>query len=403
MDNRTCEESIYLDYAATCPLYPESADAMAPYIQGGPANICVNANPNSLYEAGRKAYSALEDARGRIAEGIGANRPDEVVFTSCATEADNAALIGLASAAIAAPNRSAAAGMPHIITTSIEHDAVLAPARSLEKSGFEVTYLKPDRSGHIPPESLESAMRKETVLVSIQAANSETGAVNPVRELAQVAHSQGALFHTDAVQALGKIDVNMGLWEADAASFSAHKIGGPRGIGALYLKSRTRIVPGMLGGGQERGLRSGTQNVCGAQGFAAALETSLSLLAEEAPRLEALRDSLYSRLLDIPGIKPTVNTAANPEGYLPNIVNVMVGGIESESLVLRLDSLGFQVSGGSACSSHSLEPSHVLTAMGINPDDAYCALRVSMGRYTTASHIEAFAEAMPKVIDWNRR
>ncbi len=392
---------IYLDYAATAPLCEEAACAMAPYQVPGRANLLVAGNANSLHVAGRAAFSALEDARRRICRSLGASRPDEIIFTSGATEADNASIIGLSRAARDARRRKGDSSfIPRVIVSAIEHDAVLAPARTLESEGFDVVYLKPDSAGFITSEALSAVCDENTVLVSIMAANSEVGSIQPVADLARVAHAAGALFHTDATQALGKIPVDMKAWECDAASFSGHKIGAPKGIGALYLKSRTPFDAYLLGGGQEAGRRSGTQNVAGAVGFACALEAAQSMQEAEQVRLLALRDKLYAALTASPEIRATVTVEPGSTNYLPNIVHVLVDGLESETLILRFDMRGFGVSGGSACSSHSLEPSHVLKAIGINPDDAHSALRISMGRYTTEADIDAFIEAVAPVLDW---
>ena len=226
-------------------------------------------------------------------------------------------------------------------------------------------------------------------------ANSEIGSVQPVAELAKIAHRHGALFHTDAVQALGKVPIKLVELDIDAASFSAHKVGGPKGIGALYLRARTPFTAYALGGGQEGGRRSGTQNLCGILGFAAACTAAVELQESEAVRLGALRDRLYAALTQMPGLRPTVDVEAGSEEYLPNIVHFLAKGLESETLILRLDTRGIGVSGGSACSSHSLEPSHVLRAMAIDSDSAHGALRVSMGRYTTEQDVEAFLSALP--------
>lgn len=392
---------VYLDYAATAPLSEEAAAAMAPYQVPGRANLTVGGNANSLHCAGRAAFSALEDARRRISRALGASRPDEIILTSGATEADNAALFGLACAARDARRRSGAGDfMPRVIVSAIEHDAVLAPAKRLAAEGFEVVRLMPDASGFISGDSLAEACDANTVLVSVMAANSEVGSVQPVAELARIAHECGALFHTDATQALGKVAVNVVDWGCDAASFSGHKIGAPKGIGALYLKSRTPFDAYLLGGGQEAGRRSGTQNVAGAVAFAAAVEAAQELQPAEQVRLAALRDKLYAALTAESGVRATVEVPAGSVDFLPNIVHVLVDDLESETLILRFDMRGFGVSGGSACSSHSLEPSHVLKAIGIDADSAHGALRVSMGRYTTEADIDAFIEAVRPVLDW---
>lgn len=395
-------EYVYLDWAATAPLSAEAAEAMTASMMPGPANLAVGGNANSLHAPGRAAFAALENARRGIARDLGASRPDEIVFTSGATEADDTALFGLTAAAIAKRRqRGAEDRVPHIITTAIEHDAILAPAKRLEAQGYRVTRLKPDRRGRIDPRALQAALDEDTVLVSVQAANSEVGSIQPVAELSRLAHSVGALFHTDAVQALGKVPVDLGALGVDAASFSAHKVGGPKGIGALYLRARTPFSAYMLGGGQEGGRRSGTQNVAGVVGFAAACHASCAMQEQEATRLRSLRDRLYTALVSYPAIEATVDVEPGSQDFLPNIVHVLVDGLESETLILRLDMQGFGVSGGSACSSHSLEPSHVLHALGIDNDRAQGALRISMGRYTTERDIDDFIDACATCLDWS--
>lgn len=393
-------DSVYLDWAATAPLCEEAAAAMAPYFISGPENLRVGGNANSLHASGRSAFSALEDARNSLKRDLGAKRPDEILFTSGATEADNAALLGIVSACVKrAHQRGKKDFIPHVITSSIEHDAVLAAARILEERGCEVTYLSPDRQGFIEVRALEAALKDSTVLVSIHAANNEIGSLQPIGELAAVTHAAGALFHTDAVQALGKIAVDLGELGVDAASFSAHKVGGPKGVGALYLKTGTPFDPLLVGGGQEYGRRSGTQNVCGAVGFAAACRAVCGLREDEAHRLRALRDRLYGRFADIPAVTATVEVEQGSFDYAPHVVSVCVDGFESETLILRLDMKGFAVSGGSACSSHSLEPSHVLKALGIGSDLALGSLRVSLGRYTTEEDVDAFMRAFEDSIE----
>lgn len=395
------ETYVYLDYAATAPLTEETAQAMAPYVQPGRGNIAYGGNANSLHVPGRAAFAALEDARRRIARALGAQRPDEIILTSGATEADNTALFGLACAERDARRRAGAGDFtPHVVVSAIEHDAVLAPAKRLEQQGFRVTRVAPNRAGFITPEALAAAIDADTVLVSVMTANSEVGSVQPVTQLAEVAHKAGALFHADATQALGKVPVDVRAWGCDAASFSAHKVGGPKGIGALYVKSRTPFDAYLLGGGQEAGRRSGTQNVAGAVGFAAAVEAAQEKQPAEQARLGALRDKLYAALSATPGVTATVAVEPGSTDYLPNIVHVLVKQLESETLILRFDMRGFGVSGGSACSSHSLEPSHVLHALGISDDAAHGALRVSMGRYTTEADIDAFIEALDGVLNW---
>lgn len=395
------EGYVYLDYAATAPLCEEAAAAMAPHLVPGRANLAVGGNANSLHNPGRAAFGALEKARGSIAGDLGASRPSEIVFTSGATEADDSALVGIAHAAVAKRRRNGDGGfVPHVIVSAIEHDAVLAPARHLEAEGFRVTRLKPDSQGFLEGSVLEEALDDDTVLVSVQMANSEVGSIQPLEELTRVAHAHGALMHTDAVQALGKIPVDLSESGVDAASFSAHKIGGPKGVGALYLKARTPFEASMLGGGQEAGRRSGTQNVAGIVGFAAACHAVCAMRETEATRLRALRDRLYRALTSFHGVEATVDVERGSDAFLPNIVHVLVEGLESETLVLRFDGKGFGVSGGSACSSHSLEPSHVLRALGIGGDRAAGALRVSMGRYTTEQDVDAFVSVIGSCLEW---
>lgn len=403
MTTEVPSDYVYLDYAATAPLCEEAAAAMAPYMLAGRANVAAGGNANSLHTSGRAAFEALEGARKTVARCVGARRPDEIVFTSGATEADNAAVLGLAHAACAVrKSRGAGQFVPHVITSAIEHDAVLAPVERLKAEGFRVTLLAPNAQGFVSAADLEAALDADTVLVSVQAANSEVGSVQPIAQLAETAHRAGAFFHTDAVQALGKVPCDVQEWGVDAASFSAHKVGGPKGVGALYLKARTPFEPYALGGGQETGRRSGTQNVAGIVGFAAALEAVVANQPAEAARLRALRDALYARVAEVSGVSATVNVPPESADFLPNIAHFLSDDFESETLVLRFDQLGFAVSGGSACSSHSLEPSRVLRAMQIPADRAFGALRVSFGRYTTKEDIKRFADALSSVLDWNR-
>ena len=255
-----------------------------------------------------------------------------------------------------------------------------------------MTRLAPNRQGFVEPAALEAVLDEDAVLVSVQAANSEVGSIQPIAALARAAHGVGALFHTDAVQALGKAPVDVGAWGVDAASFSAHKVGGPKGVGALYLRARTPFEPQAIGG---------TQNVAGAAGFAAAVHAACGLQEREAARLSALRDRLYAGLAAHDAVEATVDVAPGSVEFLPNIVHVLVRGLESETLILRFDLRGFGVSGGSACSSHSLAPSHVLHALGIDDDRAHGALRISMGRGTAEEDVDAFLGAVAGVLDWS--
>lgn len=390
---------VYLDYAATAPLSCQAFDAMSPLLATGVEGLrCGGANANSLYGAGRDAFRLLEQARRDVAEVIGANRPTEIVFTSGATEADNAALFGLVDACmLEAEQRGNHDCVPQVVISSIEHDAVLKAARVLNQWGAHIVFVEPNSSGHITPEALESVMNEHTILVSVMAVNNEIGSVMDIAALASVAHQYGALFHTDATQALGKIPVSMKEWGVDAASFSSHKVGGPKGVGALYIKNRTPFSPQIVGGGQESAQRSGTQNVAGIVGFAAACKHSCALRKDKGDELYRLRDYCYEKLREFSYVKPTVSCEVGSKAYSPHIVNVLVDGFESETMILRLDNEGVCVSGGSACSSHSLEPSHVLRAMGVSRDSALTSLRVSIGYETTKDDIEVFLDAFARV------
>lgn len=386
---------LYLDWAATAPLSSGALKAMEPFLRTGQGSLAFNMNANSLHRPGRQAFEAMEKARKTIAQGIGARRPSEVIFTSGATEADNLAIFGLVQGEMARRTQAGAAPeTPRIITSAIEHSAVLGPVKRLEKQGFEVIYLAPDPQGFISCEALEGALNPQTILVSIQMANSELGSIQPVEALAALAHDAGALFHTDATQALGKIPLAMEGSSVDAASFSAHKIGGPKGVGALYLRAHTPFTPQLLGGGQEDGRRSTTQNVCGIVGFAGALTQVLENLEQESARQRSLRDGLYEWLAAMDGIRPTVMPQPGSRDFLPHIVHGLCDDLESETVILRLDARGIGVSGGSACSSHSLKPSRVLRAIGVDDDAAYGALRVSFGPGITQEDLAHFVQAL---------
>ncbi len=396
---RVAESYVYLDWAATAPLSQEAYDAMQPYLAPGRENVSFGMNANSLHTPGRNAFSALEDARVRLARAVGAQRPTEIVFTSGATEADNAAILGIIDARVHEERqRGNADYVPHFVTSAIEHEAVLTLIPLLRERGCEVDVVKPNRAGFVTPDALRECLRPNTTLVSLMWANNETGAIQDVKAAAQAAHEVGALFHTDATQAFGKTAVDVKAAGVDAASFSAHKVGGPKGVGALYLRTKTPFTPFLLGGGQEQGRRSGTQNVAGVVGFAAAADALLSIREEEQTRLAGLRDRLYEDLRAEGLAHPSVPEACGSDGYLPNIASLIVPGIESETLILQLDLAGFALSGGSACSTGSLEPSHVLSALGIPRDEALCSLRVSMGRYTTAEDIDRFVVAFKDIV-----
>lgn len=372
---------VYLDYAATTPVDERVVEAMLPYYTE------MWGNPNSLYRRGRDAYTALESARERVASAIGAANPNEVLFTAGGTESDNAALAGI----VARTPES----RRHVIVSAFEHHAVLEPAHLLEKSGYDVTYLAPRPEGYIDVDHLRAALRDETALVSIMHGNNEIGTLQPIRALADATHERGALFHTDAAQTLGKVPFDVSELGIDAASFSGHKIYGPKGVGALYLKRGTSFAPLIRGGGQEFKKRSGTQNVAGAIGFATALELTLAEMPDEGVRLAALRDRVVAGITST--IENTVESATYPE-RLPNIAHLIVKGVEGEAMLLQLDAKGVAVSTGSACSSGSLEPSHVLLSIGCPAELAHGSVRVSVGRYTSADDIEYFLDVFPPIV-----
>jgi cysteine desulfurase len=376
-------DTIYFDYAATTPVDERVLEAMMPYFTEKFGNA------NSLYAIGRDAYRTVEDARERIAKGINAASPDEVIFTSGGTEGDNTALYGVLS-------KLAPQGGAHLIVSGFEHHAILEPAHYLEKQGYEVTVLQPRKSGHIHPDDLRAAMRPDTKLVSVMHANNEIGTINPIKELAAVAHEGGALFHTDAAQSLGKIPFDVQDLGIDVASFSSHKIYGPKGFGALYLKKRTPFNAYQRGGGQEFKKRSGTQNTPGAVGFAKALELMLVDQAAETVRLSGLRDKLIDGVLS--ALENTQCTTA-VEPRLPHIASLLINGVEGEAMLLQLDNKGIAVSTGSACSSGSLEPSHVLLSIGCPPEIAHGSLRVSLGRFTTEADIDYFLDVFPPIVN----
>jgi len=372
----------YLDYAATTPILDEVLEAMAPYQRQ------LFGNPSSVYETGRDSKKGMEEARDLVAAAVGA-QPAEIIFTGGGTEADNLALKGPAFKLRSQGN--------HIITTAVEHHAVLHSAEWLEKQGFRVTFLGVDQNGLIDLERLKSALTKETILVSIMLVNNEVGVIEPVAEAVKIVKENSrALFHSDAVQALGKMKVNLDELGVDLASFSAHKVGGPKGTGALFVKRGTPIEPILHGGGQERDLRSGTPNVAGIVGFGVAAQIAAKEVEQEAERLTKMRDHAQA------GIKASierVHVNAEDAPRIGNTLNVCIEGVEGESLLLMLDSKEVAASSGSACTSGSLDPSHVLMAMGVAPELAHGSLRVSLGRATTKGDIDDFLEALPEIVD----
>ncbi len=379
---------VYLDYAASAPAREESRAAERAYEESPIAG----ANPNSLHTPGREAARALDGARRDIACCVGGGfRPPDVVFTSGGTESNNLALIGLSCGA-----RQRDRTRTRVVLSSIEHDSELDVAGALRDRGFEVTLVRPGRDGVVSRAALEGELGPDCALVSVMSANNETGVVQPVAGLAAAAHAAGALFHTDAVQAFGRIPLDVA--QADAVSLASHKIGGPVGAGALLVRGRVPLAPQSFGGGQEAGRRAGTQDVRGALAFAAAARACCGGLDAARAVVSARANRLYRRICaEGTGIVPTT-TAVVDEGRLPGLVSVMVPGLDSQSLVLGLDERGFAVSAGSACSSGSLGASHVLTAMGIGRDRALGALRVSFDERVAEGDLDAFATQLVSLV-----
>ncbi|MFQ6070719.1 MAG: cysteine desulfurase NifS, partial [Candidatus Aminicenantales bacterium] len=341
---------IYLDHAATTPVHPEVVKAMFPYFSERFGNA------STLYSYGQEAKEAMEEARSKIAELIGAKSPKEIVFTSGGTESDNFAICGIAWA-----NQSKG---DHIITTSVEHHAVLNTCKFMEKRGFRVTYLPVDEYGLVDPEDVKKAITDKTILISIMHANNEVGTIEPVAEIGRMAREKEIYFHTDAVQSFGHIPIKVDELNVDLLSASAHKLYGPKGVGMLYIRKGTKIVPFLYGGEQENRRRASTENVAGIVGFGEACELAAQNMEEESPRLITLRDRLIKGLLE--KIELT-QLNGHPTKRLPGNVNVSIKYVEGESMLLKLDGKGVCASSGSACTSSILEPSHVLTAMGIPP------------------------------------
>ena len=375
---------VYLDYAASAPLRAEALDAWEAYH----ARPCAQANPNSLHTLGREAARALDGARAGLARALGCGfRPSEVAFTSGGTESNNLAVLGMAQGA-----RRRDRSRNRVVLSAIEHDSVLDVASLLRERGFEVELARPSRSGVVEPDELVRAMGDHCALASVMAANNETGVVQPTSALVDAAHAAGALAHVDAVQAFGRIPLD--AVRADAISIAAHKIGGPVGVGALAMRTRCPFEAQSLGGGQEGGRRPGTQDVAGAVAFAAAARVVTGVLESTRAEVAALAAHVYARLCaEGTGIVPTT-TAVVDGGRLPGMVSVMVPSMDSETLVLKLDELGFEVSAGSACSSAALDPSHVLSAMGIPRDEALGSLRVSFDERVEPSDLDAFCDAL---------
>jgi cysteine desulfurase len=378
---------IYLDHNATTPLHPEVLEAMTPYLTDR------FGNGSSIHAYGREARNAIDTAREQVADLIGAKSPSEIVFTSSGTEADNHAIKGLAEL-----QRSRNGGN-HIITSAVEHHAVLHTCQHLEKHGFEVTYLPVDRYGRIHTDALREAIRETTILISIMHANNETGTVQPIAEVAEIAAAHSISLHTDAVQSVGKLPVDVQELGISLLSLSGHKLYGPKGIGVLYMRRGTRLENLMHGGSHERNRRAGSENVPAIVGLGAAAQiakTNREIYVGHLDRLtQKLRDGLHKRL-------DGLYENGHPEHCLPGTLNISFEFVEGESLILRLDMEGICVSTGSACTSGSMEPSHVLAALGLRPQLAQGTVRFSLGRDNTEVEIDEVIEKVPEIIEQMR-
>jgi cysteine desulfurase len=372
---------VYLDHNATTPVEPEVLDAMLPYFSGDYGNA------SSIHTFGQKARSAVETAREHVAALIGA-RPQEIVFTSGGTEADNHAIFGVAETSTVPA---------HVITTVIEHEAVLNTCQSLEKRGVSVTYLAVDSDGQIDLVALSENLKlhPETVLITIMHANNELGAVQPLEEIGRIASEVDVYFHTDAVQSAGKISIDVNAMKIDLLSLSGHKFYAPKGVGALYIRGGTRLRQLLYGGHHQRGFRPGTENVAGIVGLGKAAQIAKASIAEDVTRVSGLRNTLEQKLLKrVPDSR--VNGAGAPR--TPNTANILFPGIVGEALVIALDLKGLACSTGAACSSGAVEPSHVLTAIGLPADEARASLRFSLGRHTTAAEIDFALQVIPAAV-----
>ena len=370
-----------MDYAATTPAYPEVAAAMQPYLSEK------FGNPSSLHSFGQEAKAAIETAREQVAQLIGAS-PEEIVFTSGGTEADNFALEGVAFANEPKGN--------HIITSKIEHHAVTECAEFLAKRGFKITYLPVDQHGLVDPEEVRQALTDKTILVSIMHANNEIGTLEPIEEIGRIVKGKGIYFHTDAVQTVGHIPVKINELGVDLLSLSGHKFHGPKGVGALYVRKGTRLVSFLHGGGQEKNRRASTENVPGIVGMGVACELASKEIESEIKGQTYLRDKLIKGIME--RIPETILNG-HPQKRLPNNVNVCFRYIEGESVLLNLDLAGIAASSGSACTSGSLEPSHVLLAIGLSHEIAHGSLRLTLGKSTTAEDIDYVLEKLPPIIE----
>lgn len=373
-------KSIYLDNSATTPLKKEVLDAMLPFLTDH------YGNPSSIYKIGREAKAAIEAAREQVAKALGAE-PREIFFTGCGTEADNWAIKGIA---LAKEKKG-----KHIITSKIEHHAVLHTLESLEKQGFEVNYLDVDEYGKISLDDLRASIRPDTILITIMTANNEVGTIQPISEIGAIAKEHGVLFHTDAVQAIGSIDIDVKEMNIDLLSLSAHKFGGPKGVGAMFARKNVLPAVFMHGGGQERARRAGTENVASIVGLGKAIELATADIETKASKIRAMRDRLIK---EIPEKIPFVKLNGHPTDRLCGNVNFSFNFIEGEALLLMLDLNGIAASSGSACTSGSLDPSHVLLALGLPHEIAHGSLRLSIGEINTDEDIDYVLEVLPTIV-----
>lgn len=378
------EKTIYVDNAATTEMSDRAIQALLPYLKG------VYGNPSSLHTVGQIAKEHLDDARARVAECLNAE-PREIYFTSGGSESDNQTI---RSAALYGARK----GKKHIITTAFEHHAVLHTLNKLEKEGFEVTYLDVHANGLITAEEVEAAIRPDTALVTVMFANNEVGTIQPIAEIGAVCRKKGVIFHTDAVQAVGHIPVDVKAQNIDMLSISAHKFHGPKGVGALYCRRGLPLQTFIEGGAQERGKRAGTENIGGIVSMSVALKEACDNMAANAEKEKALRDRLIDGLLKIPHSKLN----GDRERRLPNNVNMCFEGIEGEGLLLMLDAKGICASSGSACTSGSLDPSHVLLALGLPHEVAHGSLRLSLSEYNTDEDVDAILREVPRVVEYLR-
>ncbi len=372
--------TIYLDHAATTPLDPRVLDAMLPYLTSQYGNA------SSIYTLGRRAMRAIDRSREQVAELLHC-RSNEIAFIGCGSESDNLAIKGVAFASQKKGH--------HLITSSIEHHAVLHTCQYLDRFGFQTTYLPVDEYGRVNPDDVERAITDQTVLVSIMSANNEVGTLEPIAEIGSICRARKVPFHVDAVQAGGALPIDVAALNVDLLSLSAHKFYGPKGVGILYVRQGMHILPQLQGGSQERGRRAGTENVAGIVGAASALRLAYEELPHVRPRIQALRDRLIENILNIPRSRLT----GHPTERLPNNASFCFEGIEGESLLLNLDILGIAASSGSACTSGSVDPSHVLVAMGLAPEWSHGSLRLSLGKENTEEDIEQVISVLPGIVE----